>query len=195
MRKLPVVFLFTVCCSLPMLAQSDKGELFGGYSFERIAPGCGSNYRCGSPDAGPATNLSGWAASVTGYFYKSFGVSAQFTGGYNGSAALSYAPVHRYTYQFGPAYTFRLRRASIFAHGLFGGVTESSRDQGVNYTAFLWSVGGGLDVKIRRRLSIRPVQVDYERQHVPVVDTGGPAPLPSAGVNGLRYSAGIVLRF
>jgi len=178
-----------------MLGQTDKAELFGGYSFERIAPGCGSNYRCGSPQAGPSTNLSGWATSITGYFYKSFGLSAQFTGDYNGSAALSYATLHRYTYQFGPAYAFRLRRASIFAHALVGGVTQSSRDQGVDYTAFLWSVGGGLDFKVRRHLSIRPVQVDYERQHVPVVDTGGPASLPSISTNGLRYSAGIVFKF
>jgi hypothetical protein len=44
-------------------------------------------------------------------------------------------------------------------------------------------------------VSIRPVQIDYERQRVPVVDTGGPTPIPPIGVNGLRYSAGIVLNF
>ena len=116
MRKLRVVLLVSVSCSVPMLGQTDKGELFGGYSFERIAPGCGSNYRCGGGDAGPATNLNGWTASLTGYFYRSLGISAQFTGNYNGTAALSYSTVHRYTYQFGPAYAFRWQRASAFAH-------------------------------------------------------------------------------
>jgi hypothetical protein len=195
MRKLRVVLLVSVSCSVPMLGQTDKGELFAGYSFERIAPGCGSDYRCGGATGGPATNLNGWTASLTGYFYKSLGISAQFTGNYNGTAALSYSTVQRYTYQFGPAYAFRVRKARPFAHALFGGVTQRSADQGLSYSKFMWSVGGGLDFKASSRISIRPVQLDYERQSVPVVNTGGPPPLPPVGVNGLRYSAGIVLNF
>ena len=195
MRRLGVVLLVSVSCSVPMLGQTDKGELFGGYSFERIAPGCGSNYRCGTATAGPATNLDGWAASLTGYFYKSLGISAQFTGNYNGTAALSYSTVQRYTYQFGPSYAFRARKAMPFAHALLGGVTQRSADPGLSYSKFMWSVGGGLDFKASSRISIRPVQLDYERQSVPVVDTGGPTPIPPVGVNGLRYSAGIVLNF
>jgi hypothetical protein len=196
MRKLPVLLLVSVFCSVPMLGQTDKGELFGGYSFERIAPGCGSDYRCGSATAGPATSLNGWTASLTGYFYKSLGISAQFTGNYNGTAALSYSTVHRYTYQFGPAYAFRMRKASPFVHALFGGVTQtSSADPTLGYRRFMWTVGGGLDLKVSSGVSIRPVQLDYERQSVPVVDTGGPTPIPPVGVNGLRYSAGIVLHF
>ena len=196
MRKLRVVLLVSVSCSVPMLGQTDKGELFGGYSFERIAPGCGSNYRCGGGDAGPTTNLNGWTASLTGYFYRSLGISAQFTGNYNGTAALSYSTVHRYTYQFGPAYAFRWQRASAFAHALFGGASQrSSQDQSLSYNAFIWSVGGGLDFKASSRLSIRPVQLDYERQRGPVVDTGGSTPIPPISANGLRYTAGIVLNF
>ena len=84
----------------------------------------------------------------------------------------------------------RWRSTSVFAHALFGGVTQkSSADPTVGYNKFLWSVGGGLDFKTSHRISIRPVQLDYERQSVPVVD------LPTVGVNGLRYSAGIVVRF
>ena len=193
MHKLRLVLLVCASCSLPMIGQNDKGELFGGYSFERIDPGCGSNYRCGT---GPTTNLNGWTAALTGYFYKSLGISAQFTGNYDGTAALSYSTVNRYTYQFGPAYAFRVRKASPFAHALLGGVTQkSSADQTLSYTRFIWSVGGGLDFKASSRISIRPVQLDYERQSVPVVDTGGPIPIPPVGVNGLRYSAGIVLNF
>lgn len=134
MRKLRVVLLVSLSCSVPMLGQTDKGELFGGYSFERIAPGCGSDYRCGGATGGPATNLNGWTASLTGYFYKSLGISAQFTGNYNGTAAL-YSTVQRYTYQFGPAYAFRVRKAMPFAHALFGGVTQRSADQGLSYAS------------------------------------------------------------
>ena len=198
MRNLRAVLLISLSCSVPMLGQTDKGggELFGGLSFERIAPGCGSDYRCGAATSGPATTLNGWTASVTGYFYKSLGISAQVTGNYNGTATLSYSTLHRYTYQFGPAYAFRLGKTSAFAHFLLGGVTQSaSADHTLSYRRFLWSVGGGLDFKVSSRISIRPVQVDYERQSVPVVDTGGPTPIPPAGVNGLRYAAGVVLKF
>jgi hypothetical protein len=68
MRKLRAVLLVIVSCSVPMLGQTANSELFGGYSFERIAPGCGSNYRCGTATAGagPAKSLNGWTASLTG---------------------------------------------------------------------------------------------------------------------------------
>jgi hypothetical protein len=190
MRRLRWAFLLVACLNVRMAGQTDRPELFGGYSLEHIAPGCGSNYRCGGTSPGDATNLSGWIASMTVFVYKSLGVSGQFTGGYNGTAALSYSSVHRHTYQVGPAYAFRWRHASAFAHGLFGGVSQgASPDITLSYRKFLWSVGGGLDLKMSKSLSVRPVQVDYERQHVPVNGS------PDVSSNGLRYSAGVVLRF
>jgi len=190
----PLIVFFSLLTSAS--AQSDQFEVFGGYSLERIAPGCGSNYRCGSPSPGSTTNMSGWTTSLTGFVYKSLGISAQFAGNYNGTAPLSYSSVNRHSYQFGPAYAMRWQRMSAFAHALFGGVTQTSTpDQTLSYTRFVWSLGGGLDFKASSRISIRPVQLDYERQNVPVVDTGGPAPITSIGVNGLRYSAGIVIKF
>jgi hypothetical protein len=197
MLRLRIVLLLIVFFSLLSLAsaQSDQFQVFGGYSLERIAPGCGSNYRCGTLTPGPATNMSGWTTSLTGFVYRSVAISAQFTGNY-GTAALSGSSVHRYSYQFGPAYVVRWQNTSIFAHALFGGVTQnSSAGQTLSYTRFLWSVGGGLDFKTSSRISFRPVQLDYERQRVPVVDNGGPTPFAPIGVNGLRYSAGIVIRF
>lgn len=199
MRRLRIVLLLVISFNLSSLAlaQSDHVELFGGYALERIAPGCGGNYRCSPPGTvpGPATNMSGWTASLTGFVHRSLGISAQFTGNYDGTAALSSSSVNRYSYQFGPAYVVRWQRESVFAHALFGGVTQkSSADQTLSYTRFLLSVGGGLDFKMSSRISIRPVQLDYERQSIPAVADGG---LPSSpiGVNGLRYSAGVVIRF
>jgi len=198
MRRFRIVLFPVVCFSLLSLAsaQSDRVELFGGYSLERISPGCGSNYRCGAStsSSGPAASMNGWNTSLTGFVHKSFGISAQLSGNY-GTAAESYSRVNRYSYQFGPAYAVRWQRTSVFAHALFGGITQSSADQGLSYTRFILSAGGGLDYKISSRISLRPVQLDYERQTVPVVDTGGPTPLPSAGANGFRYSAGIVIKF
>jgi hypothetical protein len=200
MRRLRIALLLVVFLNLPLLvsAQSDQFEVFGGYSLERIPPGCGSNYRCGTSTnmIGPATSMSGWVTSLTGFVYRSLGISAQFTGNYNGTAALSSSSVNRYSYQFGPAYAVRWGRSSVFARALFGGDTQkSSADQSLSYSRFIWSVGGGFDFKTSSRISIRPVQLDYERQSIPVVAIGGPPPFAPVGVNGLRYSAGIVIRF
>jgi len=201
MRRLRVVLLLVVAFSLPMLGQSGKTELFGGYSLERTAAGCGSDYRCGFNDTGATSNLNGWIASITGYLHRSLGLSAQFSGNYGsagfGGGGGGLSSVHRYAYQFGPVYTFRWQRTSAFTHALFGGVSQGLGQAALNgrapsYTAFIWSVGGGLDMKISDHLSLRAAQIDYERQHVPVDGLSAPSTSPT---NGFRYSAGVVLRY
>jgi hypothetical protein len=201
MRRVLLGLLFIGSVYLPMLGQTDKVEVFGGYSFERIAPGCGGGYTCGPNYVGETTNFRGWAASVTGYFTH-FGLTGQIAGNYNGDVIPIYASAHRYTYQVGPTYAFRMQRLRPFAHALFGGVTEGEGPRAMGnlgYSDFILSLGGGLDIKVSKRFSIRAAQVDYERQLVPVVGSsqGTPTYNPGAtsGANGLRYSAGIVVRF
>lgn len=199
MPRVRVVLLVAVTLHLPMLGQTAKSELFGGYSLERIAGGCGTDYRCGTNSPGATTNLNGWIASLTSNFYRSLGVTAQLSGNYghsgvaNGGGGLS--TVQRYAFLFGPAYTFRRERTSAFAHALFGGVHQGVGQGTINgiapsYTAFLWSVGGGLDVALSKAISVRVAQLDYERHSIP-----GSFGQPGSSTNGLRYSAGVVLRF
>lgn len=201
MRRLQVVLLLVVVFNVPMLGQSGKAELFGGYSLERTAGGCGTDYRCGANDIGATTNLNGWITSITGYVHKSLGLSAQFSGNYGsagfGGGGGGLSSVHRYAYQFGPVYALRWQHASAFTHALFGGVSQglgqsSGNGSAPSYTAFLWSVGGGLDLKLSNSLSVRAAQIDYERHHVPVEGLSAPSTSPT---NGFRYSAGVVLRF
>ena len=61
MGRLRLLVLLVVSFNLPMLGQSVKSEVFGGYSLERIAGGCGADYRCGNA-TGATTNLNGWIA-------------------------------------------------------------------------------------------------------------------------------------
>ncbi|MGO9084217.1 MAG: hypothetical protein ACLQBK_03250 [Candidatus Sulfotelmatobacter sp.] len=201
MHRLQVALFLVVIFSLPMFGQSGKAELFGGYSLERIAGGCGSDYRCGVDDLGATTNLNGWIVSAAGYFYRSLGLSAQLGGNYGsagfGGGGGGLSSVHRYAYQFGPVYTFRRQRASAFTHALFGGVSQGLGQGAINgrapsYTAFIWSVGGGIDIKLSKHLSVRAAQIDYERHHVPVE---GPSAPSTSLTNGFRYSAGVVLRY
>jgi hypothetical protein len=106
---------------------------------------------------------------------------------------------HRDAYQFGPVYTFRWQRASAFTHALFGGVSQGVSQASINgpapsYTAFIWSVGGGLDIKLSTHLLVRAAQIDYERHNVPV-ESDGPSASSTLPTDGFRYSAGVVLRF
>ena len=200
MRILQVVLLVSLFFSVRMMGQSGRSEVFGGYSIERIAGGCGTDYRCNN-NTGATTNLNGWIASMNGYLFKSFGLSAQFSGdygntGFAGGGGL--ATVHRYTYQFGPVYAFRWRHASPFAHALFGGVSQGVSQASLNgvvqsYSSFLWSVGGGLDIKLSNRFSVRAAQLDYERHNVPAAANSSSQ--SGSPTNGFRYSAGIVVRF
>ena len=193
MNKALLPFLATLFLTVGVVAQDQpRVEIFGGYSLESIIP-CGAGCR----DAGesfPLTNFNGWNASVTGYLYKSLGITANFGGYY--ASHIVYDPVvggHRYSYMFGPSYSLRGSVGSLFVHGLFGQIKQGS-DQlsDLNYTKFAWGFGGGLDINVNGRLAIRIVQLDYERTKVP---TFGFAPGATQTVTGLRYSGGVVIKF
>jgi len=191
--KTTLLALFVILApSITAMAQHQtRLEVFGGYSLESITP-CGIGCR----ELGtrfPMTIFNGWNASVTGYLYKSFGITADFGGHY--ASQIVYDPVvgaHRYTYLFGPTYIIRGEVGSLFMHALFGGVSQGS-DQlsNLNYTRFASALGGGLDVNGSRHFSFRPVQLDYERSRVPSFGT----PETSEAVAGLRYSGGVVITF
>lgn len=164
-------------------------EVFGGYSLERVAP-CGTAFgQCISEGSVPTTTFNGWNASLTGYLYKFLGITADFSGHY------AYVPVaadsaHRHSYLFGPVFAYRSGKVSPFAHALFGEISQASSTQVIrmDYTSFMWAIGGGLDVSLRRRLSVRPLQFDYEKHSVASFTSG-------ATTEGLRYSAGVVWKF
>jgi hypothetical protein len=58
----------------------------------------------------------------------------------------------------------------------------------VNYSAFAWAAGGGVDLNISPRIAIRIAQFDYEGYRVP---RGNASSLAS----GVRYSMGVVFKF
>jgi len=185
--------LIALISSIRVVAQDQpRIQVFAGYSLESIIP-CGTGCRPAG-ESFPLTNFNGWNASVTGYLYKSLGVTADFTGHY--ASHIVYDPVvggHRYSYMFGPSYAFRGSVGSLFLHALFGEISQGS-DQlsNMNFMKFAWGFGGGLDVNITSRLSMRPIELDYERTKVPVY---GFAPGATQTVTGLRYAGGVVIKF
>jgi hypothetical protein len=129
------------------------------------------------------TKLNGANVSVTGYVNKYIGFTGDFSGSYkkeNQAVGAQGSEVKRskYTFQGGPQVKFRnSSRVQPFARALFG-VTKTSNEirpnnAGIpptgltveqiddNYSAFSTSYGGGVDVKINKKVSLRLIQVDY----------------------------------
>jgi opacity protein-like surface antigen len=130
-----------------------KAEVFGGYSW------AGGDFH-------------GWDASVTGNVNRWFGVTADFSGHYSdGEPGVVRERQRAHSFLFGPRLSLRRKRANAFAYALFGGVhfrdevsapafnfSESASDSGFNMV-----LGGGLDVRLTRRVALRTFQLDYMR--------------------------------
>src|SRR5437016_2166048 len=101
MQKSFCVGCFVLFAAMAVAAQKNtpKAELFGGYQFAY----------------GDGLKLNGWNTSITGNISRSFGITADFAGVYNGG--------HVYSYMFGPVVSARGRHVTPFLHALFGGAT------------------------------------------------------------------------
>lgn len=187
------LLLLWLCRLATAQTSEDRLQVFGGFSIERVAL-CGPRQgNCNSSTAeGPSTTTyHGWNVAVTGFVYKSFGITADFAGHYGNSSIPVGGSVHTSdrSYLFGPVYVHRMKTISPLAHALFGIVTRRVDPFDITPNPFAWMVGGGLDIGAIRHLNIRVVQFDYERLNLP----GSNA--PPVSVSGFRYSGGIVLKF
>ncbi len=101
----------------------------------------------------------------------------------------------------GPEFTKRLEGATFFGHALFGyGDTEGSGFFSPHRSGFAMGFGGGVDVKLNSRFSLRAIEVDY----LPGRFTGPPyvsifasppGPKITTWENNVRVAAGIILKF
>jgi hypothetical protein len=196
MRKLVCCPVLLFCLVPTPVAFSQGVQLFGGYSYLRTS---GMDYE--------HAGLSGWNAAVS-VTLGSWGVVADFSNHY-GASTNNFTPIGNggrgTAFLFGPQYSFRhIPRVTPFVHALFGGVEGAQAGvmgaalgaggscpapacSGITYypeTAFALALGGGLDIKIRNHLWIRPIQADYIRQN-----------FSDGAMNSPRISAGIVFRF
>ena len=98
------------------------------------------------------------------------------------------------TYMFGPRFTFRhWSKVTPYTQFLFGGAYAWSGPNNSTQNGFALAAGGGLDYNWTKRISIKPIQVEYVMTQL---DT------PALGVknfgnhqNDVRYSAGVVFKF
>jgi len=141
------LFLFTAAHA----QETPKVEVFGGYSW------AGGNFH-------------GWNASVTGNVNRWFGIVADFSGHY-GSEVDGTLRINQdaHSFLFGPRVFHRGKKFTPFGYAVFGATrfhesaVVSGQRLSASDTGFSSAFGGGLDLKVSKRVSIRTFQLDYFR--------------------------------
>ncbi len=138
--------------------------------------------------------LNGGSANFALNYSKAVGIVADF-GGYNNNNIRGVNLDNTtFTYLFGPRFSYRGDKGTVFGDALFGGahVSGSARVNGTNIAesnnSFSMAFGGGFDVNVSKHFAIRPVQLDYLMTRFNVLNS-------SETQNNLRYSAMMVFKF
>jgi opacity protein-like surface antigen len=164
--------------------QPSKVDLYGGYYYARfnvnadvpgIAPSATYNGNGGGGQL--QYNANRWLGVVgdLGGFYATSSGNGSFAGGV-------------FTYLLGPRVNFRREKFTPFVQTLFGGVrtTDGIAQSTGAENNFAMTAGGGIDFKVSRHVSVRPIQAEYFMTKIP------------DGLNNrqnnLRIGAGVVLR-
>jgi hypothetical protein len=174
-RKISLLFAIVTLGSLLATAQqsASKFDLFGGYSyFNGSTSGTDGRY-----------SLNGWNGQGTYNFTRWLGATADFGGYYGSPFSLS---AHDTSFLFGPTISMRTAHFTPYVHVLFGvdNASASLLGSSVSDTAFASAIGGGVDIPVKGRLSVRAAQVDWLRENHFSTDQ-----------NNLRVSTGLVFRF
>ena len=158
-------------------------ELYGGYYYARF------NINANLPGVAPSETFNGNGGGGQFEYNTNnwLGVVGDLAG-YGATSTVNGALVGgAFTYLFGPRVNFRHRKVTPFAQTLFGGIrTTDGIGQSGPENNFAMTAGGGIDFKVSRQLSVRPVQAEYLATRLP----NG----LNNRENNLRIGAGIILR-
>ena len=178
MRKLLIACGLVLLAGVSVRAQESRGfEVSGDYQYARFNPGNGAS----------GVNCQGGSGSAGFYLTSQIGVIGEF-GGCKVTGLPSGTSAHALNYLFGPRLYFGAHgRVFPFVQALLGGERLSAGVTGVgtgSTSAFAMAAGGGADITLTRRLSLRAIQVDYLFTH-----------FSGASQNNLRLQSGLVYRF
>jgi outer membrane immunogenic protein len=161
-----------------------KFDVFAGYSYLRANPdttGLGS-FSMNGGSASLSYNRNSWLSGVADF------------GGYHANNILgTHVDGTLSTYLFGPRVSYRRdSRFTPFGQVLFG-AAHIGGNNGFGFSSsnnsFAMTVGGGVDVKVSNRFSVRPVQVEYLLTRFNELGLG------AQSQNNLRVSTGVVFHF
>ena len=188
MKNLLVLTVLAVLLApaLPASAQDDvtRFEASGGYDYARFnvndrINGVSSTETFNGNGGGGQLeyNANNWIGTVAEL--GGFGVTSTTNGALVGGVL---------TYLFGPRVNFRRGKVTPFFQTLFGGVrtTDGIAQSTGAENNFAMTAGGGIDFRVSRHVSVRPIQAEYFMTKIP------------DGLNNrqdnLRLGAGIVFR-
>ena len=163
-------------------------------------------------------NSNGGQFAFTYFPLKHFGIAYQATFAGSGDRSIESSSVTQnigtQSHLFGPIVRFGIKgsRISLFAQELAGVMHNTFKSSSASWafcesssgTAISncstnnlgWVTGGGVDYRITPHFSIRPAQLEYWSEQIPIKDLIGEEAFSAKfGVNGLRYSAGAVVNF
>jgi hypothetical protein len=157
---------FAIAAFLPLAAQENRAELYGGYVYSKANPL--------SPL--PKENMSGWVGSVTGYATSWFGVGGEISAVFGDLNSATGGPAphpKEYSYLFGPQFRFldgqRVQSSvKVLLGGVFGQVNLNSSTttaqqqallaagyQGFSETKFAALFAVPVDVAVSKLVAIR----------------------------------------
>ena len=164
--------------------EPSKVELYGGYYYARF------NVNANVPGIAPSAtyNGNGGGGQLEYNANRWLGVVGDLSGFYATSSGNGSFAGGVFTYLLGPRVNFRRGKVTPFAQALFGGVrtTDGNAQSTGTENNFAMTGGGGIDFKVSRHISVRPIQAEYFMSKIP-------DGLKNRQDN-LRIGAGVILR-
>jgi len=200
MKRLILCLLAVACLATITRAQdSPKIEVTGDYSYYRFNPGLPSYFN--------SQNLNGGGGQIAVYLNKWFAIAGdlQGYGSYTqctkpGAAVSGCASGNLFTYTFGPQLKYRAGKLEPFFETLMGGAHSNFYANGCTIlecgskspsnNAFALAIGGGVDLNISSKFSVRVVDADYELTRFGNNFTGG-----NNSQSNFRFQTGVQFRF
>lgn len=185
MKKLLLIAVFLLGVSMMAMAQdTPMVEIFGGYSFVRSD----TEEAFGAQDEDFDLNMSGWDASVAFNANNWAGFVVDFGGVYGSPSEEDDVSIRSHTIMVGPRFSVRRGKVTPFFQYLVGYAHTTADEDGdkvFGENVFAMAFGGGVDININERISVRPAQVEYL-----TAKSSGSGQFS----DNFRYSAGIVLK-
>ena len=185
-------------------------EVFAGYTF----------LRANSATNVPAFSTNGGGGQLAVNFNKWLGFVADIGATHNGNISDIHLDSTFTDFLFGPRVNLRYSRLTPFFHVLAGGMHASSSialsaipvaspqpplppgfvppgpgqpvtlRANASQTAFAWATGGGLDIKISKHVSFRPIGLDYVMTRLQNIRS-----LEDNNQHHIRYTTGLNFTF
>ena len=206
MKKSIVLLGMVLLFALAAAAQDmPKMETFLGYTY----------VRANSATNIPAFSANGASGQFVYNFSKYFGGVLDLGAVHNGNLGGFTIDSTAVNFLLGPRWSFRYSRLTPYLEALFGGsyIAQSSRVSSIvstpttglvpivpgqpitsrlvaSQSAFAMAIGGGLDIKINKNVSFRPIGLDYYMTRFQNLRSGN-----DNNQNNLRYTAGVNFTF